>query len=222
MIFASTPPPLSPMRRQLLAWFRAEAPSLADAYEGAIALLADSGFPGRIHFIAHAVRDTVDRLVFVLDPQLRGRRVPYEEDLDRIAKSWPNIQDISGNDDHAATRDSVSINYHLALDVDRLVQAHRERRQRPSQYELLFRHLMRSEPLHASANRRLVEDFKRMRDWFMRLTHLRADSAPQVAEEELQQYFYRFEAMLHSFVGDFFTGSDELDDILQQANQRTD
>jgi hypothetical protein len=210
------------MRRQLLAWFRTKATALADAYEGAINLLADSGFPGRIHFIAHAGRDIADRLVFVLDPQLEGSRVQYENALDRIEKVWPDIQGISGNGSRVAADGSVDIDYKLALDIDKLVQAHRERRRRPSHYELLFQYLMRHEPFKATLNRRLVNDFKKMRQWFMALTHLRAGGVPQVDEDDLQQQFYRFEAMLHSFVGDFFTGSSELDDILRQANQRTD
>jgi hypothetical protein len=38
-------------------------------------------------------------------------------------------------------------------------------------------------------------------------------------EAELQARFDSFEGILHSFVGDFFTGARELDEILLQANQ---
>lgn len=219
---ARPPLALNPMRRQLLAWFKEQAPSLADAYEGAVSLLADGEFPGRIHFIAHAVRDIADRLVYVLDRQLQGGRVQYENTFDRIEKDWPDIQVLHNGNANQTKPDSVEIDFRLATLIDGLVQDHRARRKRLSHYELLFRYLMRNEPYKARVNRRLVDEFKGMREWFMAFTHLRRDGAPQVDERDLQLHFYRFERMLHSFVGDFFTGSTELDDILQQANQRSD
>lgn len=83
---------LSPTRLQLMNWFRVNARPLAEAYEGAIRLIADKGFPGRVRFIAHAVRDIADRLVLVLDPQLTGTRVQYENEMDRIVDKWPIIR----------------------------------------------------------------------------------------------------------------------------------
>jgi len=216
-----SPLALSPMRQQLLAWFREKAEPLADAYEGALHLLSDGDFPGRIHFIAHAVRDISDRLVYVLDPQLQGNRVQYENALDQIEKYWLDVQRLDNNGGNDSHPDTVAIDYRIASMIDKLIRDHRTRRERPSHYELLFRYLMRNEPFKASVNRRLVDDFKSMRHWFMGFTHLRSDGVPQVDEEELQRQFRRFEGMLHSFVGDFFTGSAQLDDILRQANQRT-
>ena len=209
---------LPPKQGQLLNWFRMNAAPLAEAYDGAIQLLENRNFPGRVHFIAHAVRDIADRLVYVLDPQLPSRRVQYEPELDHIEKLWPNLQTFTGPSDGSLPHDSVTIDYRLVTTINSLVTAHRERRKQPSNYELLFRVLMRHEPTRAGVNQRLVSDFKKMRDWFMALTHLRKQ-APVVSEDELRTQFGRFEGMLYSFVGDFFAGVVELDGILQQANQ---
>ncbi|HUT54434.1 MAG TPA: hypothetical protein VM658_13680 [bacterium] len=209
-----------PLRRELLNWFRTNASPLAEAYEGAIRLIEDGDFPGRVHFIAHAVRDISDRLVYVLDPQLKAGRVQYENEMDRIEKLWPTeLMSIRDTQDAAAEIETVRIDHKVASIIDSLVKAHRERRQRPSNYELLFRYLMRKEPFQAEVNQRLVMDFKRMRDWFMNLTHLRDKKVPQVDESELQTQFKKFEGMLHSFVGNFFTGKKELDEILRQTNR---
>jgi len=208
-----------PRRRELLHWFHSNAPPLAGAYEGAIGLLDADDFPGRVHFIAHAVRDIADRLVFVLDPQLEGNRVQYENEMDKIEKLWPELETIQETRGERAARDEFTIDYRLALMVDSLVRAHRERRQRPSNHELLFRFLMRQEPSQGDVNQRLVSDFKKTRNWFMRWTHLRNNDVPQVDEGELRNQFNGFEGMLHSFVGGFFTGTRELDEILQQANK---
>jgi len=211
----------SPKRRQLLNWFRSNAAPLAEAYEGAIRLLDEEEFPGRIHFIAHAVRDIADRLVFVLDPQLKGSRVQYDNDMDKIEKLWPQFQTIQGSNEETVAQDTVHIDCKVASMIDTLVRSHRERRQHPSNYELLFRFLMRQEPTKAQVNQRVVSDFKKMRKWFMRITHLRGKKAPEIDENELRTQFNNFEGMLYSFVGEFFTGAAELDEILQQANQQT-
>lgn len=207
------------MRHELLAWFRTNAVPLAEAYEGAVRLIDDTRFPGRIHFIAHAVRDISDRLVYVLDPQLEGARVQYENELDWIASRWPNIMSVGDTTDSAMASETIEIQQEVAARIDSLVSAHRERRRRPSNYELLFRFLMRREPSQAPVNERLVRNFKLMRDWFMDLTHLRSGKPPDVNESELQARFRGFEGMLHSFVGSFFTGKKELDAILREANQ---
>lgn len=200
-------------------WFREHAQPLADAYEGALRLLNDGDFPGRVHFISHAVRDIADRLVFVLDPQQESNRVQYENEMDWIEDKWPDIQNVGAMNDGEATTETVTVHYELAVRIDSLVKSHRDRRQRPSNYELLFRYLIRNEPNQAEVNRRLVSDFKKMRNWFMKLAHLRDKAAPEVKEDELQSQFNKFEGMLHSFVGDFFTGTAEIDDILRQANR---
>lgn len=209
----------SPVRCELLNWFREKAPPLADAYQGAVRLVDDSDFPGRIHFISHAVRDITDRLAFVIDPQLPARRVQYANELDLIERMWPQFISVTEPSTKATSAEKLAIDYKVASLIESLVAAHRESRRRPSNSELLFRALMRNEPTRVQVNQRLVADFKKLSKWFMALTHLRADAAPTVDEPELQLQFKKFETTLHCFVGNFFTGTNQLDEILQQANQ---
>jgi hypothetical protein len=216
----SEPKQWPPKRTELLNWFRVNAEPLAEAYEGAVRLLEEGSFPGRVHFIAHVVRDIADRLPYVLDPQLKGHRIQYENVMDEIEKLWPRLRTVKEATNRPVAEEKVAIDYILASKIDSLVKAHRERREQPSSSELLFQFLMRQEPSHVEVNRRLVSDFKKMRDWFMQITHLRRDRSLEVDENELQSQFRSFEAMLHSFVGNFFTGIAELDEILQQANRR--
>ena len=205
-------------RRELLNWFRANAASLAEAYEGAVVMLLDDRFPGRVHFIAHAVRDISDRLIYVLDPQKPASRVQYEQDVTEIAALWRKPEGVDSRTDDLQT-EPVTIGSRVAAMIDHLVDAHRRRSERLSHYELLFRFLMmRNESSSVYVNERLAQDFKKVRQWFMDLTHLRVGAPPCVDEAELQSKFGAFEGMLHSFVGDFFTGTRELDEILRQAN----
>jgi hypothetical protein len=212
---------LSLKRRELLAWFKGNAPSLAEAYEGAIHLIADENFPGRIHFISHAVRDITDRLAFALDSGIQSKRVQYEYAMDKIQAKWKSINPISDETIKIEKDATVTISYEVALQIDAIVTAHKNRRSRSSNYDLLFRFLMRQEPTNAQVNERLVENFKRLHKWFMDLTHLRTkyEKVPHINESELKKQFEVFEGILHSFVGNFFTGTEELDEILKQANQ---
>ncbi len=208
----------TPLRRELLKWFRVNAAPLVEAYEGAIRLVDDGDFPGRIHFIAHAVRDISDRLVYVLDPQLNGNRVQYANCMDRIEKDWPQLTSVGDASPAVAEIETLRIDHKVASMIDSLVKAHRESRQRPSNHELLFRFLMRKEPLQLKVHQRLIADFKKTRNWFMGRAHLRYDEVLQVDESELQTQFKNFEGMLHSVVSNFFIGKNELDEILRQAN----
>ena len=216
----------TPMRRELLEWFRREAPSLAPGYEGAVRMLGDADFPGRLHFIAHAVRDIADRLAFVLDGDLESNRVQYEQSLDRILSTWPfgaMSNDIVDADEQGDGPDTfVPVPKSVYLVLDDLMAAHRTRRKDPGPYTRLFRALIRENPTNSTISRRLVDSFKKERKWFMSCTHLRRESPDPVPESHLTQHFERFEKMLHSFVGRFFTTTRELDEILRKANETTD
>ena len=204
-------------RDELRRWFRARAPSLSGAYEGAIRMLDDPEFPGRIHFIGHAIRDITNRLAFVLNTQLQGRRVQYEDRMDAIAEEWPGLALLDADGDGA--NDHVPMPVAVARRIDSLVNDHRNRREQPSNFDLLFQHLASENPNRGPVNVRIVQEFKRVHNWFMDRTHLPRTEGQIVPEDELRQQFQRFEAMLYAFVGDFFTGRAELDNVLQQANR---
>ena len=207
---------LSDRRRELLSWFRENAPAAATLYEGAVELLGQPNFPGRAHFIGHAIRDISDRLAAILDPQKSPPRVQYEERLDAL--DWPNMDGYSEAGPVPPT--TVSIPMQTARQIDVLVAEHRRRRERPTAYESLFRYLLRAEPQDLNRTKRVAMGFRSVRQWFMRFTHLRSDGIPvKVSESELIENFERFEAMLHSVVGSFFTGTSDLDAILRQANR---
>ena len=53
---------LRPEQFELLGWLENNAPALAPLYRGALALAMLDSFPGRVHFIAHAIREMRNRL----------------------------------------------------------------------------------------------------------------------------------------------------------------
>ncbi len=205
----------SKQRQELLEWFQKEAKPLSQAYEGAIELIQDRDRSGRVNFIAHAVRDICNRLVFVLDPQSEPQRVDYDGEMDRIEKLWPpSIQnDLKTSVDPIQT---ISIPVDIAKQMNALIGNHRRRRQTPSNSERLLKFLMRNEPTQAHVNQRIIKDFEGVQDWFMARAHFPSKEVPQTGESELQMQFNKFEGILHSFVGSFFTVIEILDEILKE------
>ncbi|MBD3675453.1 MAG: hypothetical protein HUJ26_18225 [Planctomycetaceae bacterium] len=214
---AASPEHWPPKRKQLLDWFRQEAPSLACGYEGALRLLEEKPFPGRIHFISHVVRDIANILPEILRPKSKAGKVQYHQYFDKFEKEWPNIEATGGNED--SLNQNISIDYELARKIDTLVTKHRERRSLPSNPELLLQILKQLANDNISINLRLVKDFENLIDWFQKKAHLQAKMLSPVDEAELQHKFRTFENILLSFVGEFFTRTAELDAILHQANQ---
>lgn len=211
--------PLSPLRRELLQWLIKEAPALAPAYEGALWLLEHKSLPGRTQFISHAVRDISDRLPYALNSDLAGRRVQYETHLDGIEKHWPSLDHLFQDERKPAESESVGIPFSVTRQVNVLVLAHRQRKKGPSNSQLLFQELLKRDPSKGAASDRHVAAFKEIREWFMDRTHFRAFDAVEVPENDLVDRFGAFEKTIHNFVGNFFTAKDQLDAILQAANQ---
>jgi len=209
----------TPIRCELLKWFQEKAESLSDAYWGAVILLHDKNFPGRVHFISHAIRDISDRLVFILDPHVDPSCVQYANELDKILKFGLKLEPVENTNLNSSKTESYVIDAKSAVVIKNLIEEHKNRRERPSNFELLFYFLQRQDPGRSMEHKRIAIEFKKMRNWFMGLAHLRTSATPTVSENELQLQFEKFENMLHSFVGNFFTGKNKIDAILHQANQ---
>ncbi len=202
-------------REDLLAWFHKEAEPLAQTYEAALRLLEDKNFPDRVHLISHATREICNRLPEILDPQIDNQRMDYVKHLDKIEKIWPPLEtDKLGNDVSPTAQQTINLDLKIALEINHLVQAHKQSIKSAVKFESLFRFLMRNHPATADNNLRVAQDFKKIAREFQSTTHVSNEKVELPVEEELQKRFARFEDMLYSFVGNFFTGREKLDELL--------
>lgn len=82
----------TPLRLELLGWFKRNAPSLAELYEGAVKLLLyDVRLPGWTRFVSHAVREIRNRLPNVISGVKGGKALSYKGRLDEIGKVWEKV-----------------------------------------------------------------------------------------------------------------------------------
>ena len=65
-------------------WFRVNAAHLGALYEGALKILYTVGFPRKVRFVAHAVREIRNRLPDVVCGPKTGGTVQYVNRLDAI------------------------------------------------------------------------------------------------------------------------------------------
>lgn len=75
-------------RRRILEWLEANAPALAPVYDGAVRMILEPEFPGRVHFIAHAMREIMNRLPDAFTDDDHTGRVEYRELVDQISSCW--------------------------------------------------------------------------------------------------------------------------------------
>jgi hypothetical protein len=86
----------SQQRRELFQWLEDRAPSFVEGYVGAVRLLYMPCFPGRVHFICHAVRDIYRRLPSSLGIKSQSR--PGEVFPDMVKKLRERWEKFPPND----------------------------------------------------------------------------------------------------------------------------
>jgi len=217
--------PWTPERRELHEWLRDNAPSLADAYEGAVRLLSVPSFPGRVHLVSHVVRDICNRLPDFLG-SIERVRIEYVQELDALDKLWPDSVGPSGADYGDSTSEvsedsDVRIPRAAVVAVSLLLKKHRDRQTNRDIEDNLFAFVAEATQHDRTNLEPIVTAFHNTAGWFMERTHLRNEPMDLSEQTELVQRFEQFERITLSLVRSFFRTMDELDGILQQANTRT-
>ena len=224
---ASTAVHWTSMRLELLEWFKRKAPSLAPAYEGAVRLLYTPGFPGRIHLFCHVVRDIYNFLPQILDGVTRiNIGEAYPSLIKKLEQHWPSDRmsfvDFDDVPD-GSIQETLTISRQVYQIIDELVAKSRHITSQPTTGEHLSRILYRENPTdNVHIPMRLIEEFNNTRRWFVSRAHLVTTMEKLPAEDSLIEQFETFEKTLFSFVGQYFSGTRELDDILQQTNEQVD
>jgi len=218
----------TPARRELLAWLKGNAPSLAELYEGSVALVYESSLPGRIRFVSHAVREIRNRLPDAISGVRAGvGRLDYTSRMDEIASRWRRAgfvaQDSeSGSSDSPASSggDSTPVPTDLFRILQALVQDHEDARERPVEAAIrLFESCAPENRALRETLRPLVVRWLDVTGWFQKKAHDSATVDSELAvEDEFRRHFELFESTLGALVRGFFATVEGLDEILEDAN----
>lgn len=213
----------TPQRRELLAWLNDRAPSFSPGYMAALRLLHTS-FPARVHLICHLIRDFYRYLPAALG--VKGAARPAEvfpPMVKQLAKAWGDSPaEQSGSP--AAPGTDVVVSPEVYKQLTRIINRSGELGRQLSVGEQLAVALFRSterrddEFMHPW----VIDSFDREFKFFVSRAHLAQSLDKIPTDDGLIEHFQAFERSFHSLVGSYFTGKDELDDILRDTNATTD
>lgn len=204
--------------REIKQWLERNAPQMAAPSEGAIALLQFPQIPGRVNFISHAVRDLIQNLPNALDGSqqtMRHAGESYPSKINAIKESWPNEQS------RLVEGDSVLIPYSAAEPVDDLLNCFNNVTSQATSASKLAAVLVNASEVPLDVTRQLIDTFHRERRWFVDLAHFNAHPKKVVSESELKQHFDAVCRAVHSVIGSYYVGIEELDEVLE-ANDLKD
>jgi len=212
----------TPARRELLAWFKRNAPSLAELYEGSVTLIYQQRIPGRTRFIAHAVREIRNRLPEVIaGGEERKPRVDYENWVTRIEdnmrsaglspKALTSAEEFASGGDavQPATRE-VPVDL-LTLLAEFVASHHGVKETRAfAAYRMFEKYAPENRDLQKTLLP-VIQHWLQVTEWFMARAH---DSGKTDEQHDETRLVEQFESQLNSLVRAFFTSIDELDHIL--------
>jgi len=201
---------------RILRWLRELSDGLAELYEGALRMVTDDSFPGRLQFVCHAVREIRNRLPEAVAGRGARKQIDYMREVDDIAEEWKMHAPLSVRQEEE-TDTRVMVPRTILVRVERLIKEHEEVRDR--KHDNVRRMLLALDPENEAAKEGLYPVIKQWVDeteWFVALAHEGDDI--ELAENELEERFRRFEKWLRLLSGYFYEGLEEIESIVNKAN----
>ncbi len=228
-------PPVTPAcwttaRQEICAWLHEQAPSLAELYKSAVGLMFEVRLPSRVRLVAHCLREICNRLpvvVVVLDEQ--GSRVQYVEKMSKIADIWkksgfnldgtlPN-SGISSEASLPSSSPDIIIPCELFLPIAELLKEHMEKSSTLESKTIRF--FEKCIPDNQHLPDRLLpvaKQWKQLTHWLVGKAHDNGTVDADYDEQQLLSRFELFESFLSTLARSFYSTTDELDEILEDAN----
>lgn len=189
-------------RRRILRWLEAKAPALAPVYDGAVRMILEPEFPGRVHFVAHAIREIMNRLPDAFITKDQKDKIGYRELVDKIKTSWmPTKLD----------NNQIIISTECSNDIEILFEAHRvPNESNRSRAEQLFEIIVDNmQPAYTD----MIDLWMLTRRGGEEKTHVGSPKNP-TPEGSIVEHFNNLEKILKFFSSKSYEETDKLDEIL--------
>ena len=213
----------TPQRLRVRAWLIERAPNLAPAYEATIRLAADPTFPGRMCFMAHALRDMRNRLPDAIAGPVKGSNTQYSDLADLVTKCW--MEDglpsdgsspvIGGPEASAEGPARFEVSTALVTAVGELVSGHLAIQPRKEESARRLWAAIGGQPAPYYAIRTWLAATNRIE----RFAHLRDKPLTPEDEERFEKIFSICDRALIVMANKSYENMDEIDAILASANR---
>ena len=212
----------TPKRAALHRWLDHNAQGLAPVYESAVQMALDDAFPGRVWFVAHAIREIRNRLPDSLAGEVTAAHTDYAELTAAVHARWiedgfppDGARSVSAQSEPSAAdlgRSEVSPELMSAM------------------ADLVAGHVAASENNEAKARRLfhavggappptyVVKAWLRGTRWANAFAHVRNKPLSQADEQSLAANFIAFEEALMAISNRSYENMESLDEILGAAN----
>lgn len=208
-------------RASLATWFERRAPALSPLYTAAVAMVHDECFPGRVRFVAHAVREIRNRLPEELAGKIEHRG-QYRHFVEVIHKSWleaglPTDGSLpleTSSEPPSTGPAKMEVPETLLSAVGELVAAHVEAGETHREKARRMFEAVGEEAPPAYVLDNWLDSSK----WSEKLVHV-SKTVSVEDEERLAANFARFEQSLMAIANRTYENMDALDELLESANR---
>lgn len=212
-------------RAGLRDWMDQKAPHLTPLYLAALRMAMDEGFPGRVHFIAHSIREIRNRLPDALNGDMERTQVDYRRLVDEVHQLWTDSgfpRDGSGPtlterlQPSPATTGAV-VPAELATAIAELMKQHSEAEANKGDLEALRFEALAGPGPHP---RYVSDGWKRTHRLVQKFAHAWNRELPQEADADWIDRFLASERFLIVISKRAQENIADLDGLLREANSR--
>ena len=208
-------------RIRLHGWLLEKAGHLAPTYLGALQMVMNESFPGRVHFVAHAIREIRNRLPNAI-AGVENRGPTYEALASKLRTAWKEAGfpsdgsvPLSARAEPSVSGPGHEVSVGLIGAAGELVAANaRSSGNRERQARRLLREIWETDPPPY-----VVDRWFHRNDWIRRYMHLDDKPHVQEAEVEVTEVFESFETALIAIANRSYENLEALDEILASANR---
>lgn len=213
----------TPKRRELRKWLTINAPALAPVYLAAVQMAMDDSFPGRVWFVAHAIREIRNRLPDALAGAVTSSRTEYSVLAEEVFSYWiedgfpkdGTLRVDDGSDPTASGPKKFEISLQLITAVSNLIEGHLAVSDRKQNNARRLFEVIAGEPVPQY----VIKAWLRSSKWADEYAHVRIKPLKTADESSLITYFMAFENALLAISNRSYENMDDLDEILGSTNR---
>jgi len=217
-------------REVLINWLKTYSLELGQLYEGALKIVSQDNFPGKVRLVSHAVREIFNRL----PDEFSGiiiQRIEYDRRLNELCAAWEQHDPLASPIAIKSYLDQATPVYPMATPVVYafavLLSDHKANSNfyREKAYEF-FNAIASADQRHEYILNPVVNNWCKLQKWFAGHAHSSRKTVNLIEEtQKLDENFKAFESILQMFIPEgklsrrFIETLGELDGMLEDANR---